>query len=154
MSAADWRRAMSAGAGRAAMLKKAVAVSPSNVSVPLENPDAPRWLQWIWARVEARHVFVLAAVLVYPWVATPFFTYQIGAQSLALGLIALSLTFLGGYGGMVSLAQMTIAGVAGYVVAILGVSAVGEISFKWPWWVGVPIALAAATVVSAGIGWL
>ena len=46
----------------------------------------------------------------YPFVASPFFTYQIGAQSLALGLIALSLTFLGGYGGMVSLAQMTVAG--------------------------------------------
>ena len=28
---------------------------------------------------------------------------------MALGLIALSLTFLGGYGGMVSLAQMSIA---------------------------------------------
>jgi ABC-type branched-subunit amino acid transport system permease subunit len=48
-------------------------------------------------------------------VASPFFTFQIGAQSLALGLIALSLTFLGGYGGMVSLAQMTVAGLAGYL---------------------------------------
>ncbi len=54
-------------------------------------------------------------VLLYPFVASPFFTFQIGAQSLALGLIALSLTFLGGYGGMVSLAQMTVAGFAGYV---------------------------------------
>ena len=60
-------------------------------------------------------MIVLAAVLLYPFVATPFFTFQIGAQSLALGLIALSLTFLGGYGGMVSLAQMTVAGFAGYM---------------------------------------
>ena len=30
-------------------------------------------------------MLVLLAVLVYPWVATPFFTYQIGAQALALG---------------------------------------------------------------------
>ena len=58
----------------------------------------------------------------FPLVATPFFTFQIGAQALALGLIALSLTFLGGYGGMVSLAQMTVAGIAGYMVAILGTS--------------------------------
>jgi branched-chain amino acid transport system permease protein len=152
MSAADWRRAMSSGAGRAAM--KAVAVSPSNISIPVNGQGGPRWLEWIWARVSARHVFVLAAVLLYPWVATPFFTYQIGAQALALGLIALSLTFLGGYGGMVSLAQMTIAGVAGYVISILGVSAVTEISFKWPWWVGVPIAIVVATAVAAGIGWL
>ena len=61
---------------------------------------------------------MLAAVLVYPWIASSFFTYQIGGQAMALGLIALSLTFLGGYGGMVSLAQMSIAGLAGYLVAI------------------------------------
>ena len=83
-------------------------------------------------------------LLAFPWFATPFFTYQIGAQSLALGLIALSLTFLGGYGGMVSLAQMTIAGLAGYLMAILGTSAVAEISLKWPWWLAVPLALAAS----------
>ena len=73
--------------------------------------------------IGARHVVVLAFLLAFPWFATPFFTYQIGAQSLALGLIALSLTFLGGYGGMVSLAQMTVAGIAGYMVAIFGTSA-------------------------------
>ena len=62
----------------------------------LRRPATRRaWLKWIWQRVAARHVFVLAFVLVYPLVATPFFTFQIGAQSLALGLIALSLTFLG-----------------------------------------------------------
>jgi branched-chain amino acid transport system permease protein len=66
----------------------------------------------------------------------------------------MSLTFLGGYGGMVSLAQMTVAGVAGYLVAILGTSAVAEISLKWPWWVGVPIALLGATAVATFIGWL
>ena len=69
-----------------------------------------------------------------------------GAQSLALGLIALSLTFLGGYGGMVSLAQMTVAGVAGYLVAILGSSHNAAISLGWAWWVAVPLAIAGATV--------
>ena len=33
-------------------------------------------------------------------------------------MIALSLMLLAGYGGMVSLAQITVAGAAGYVVAI------------------------------------
>ena len=104
--------------------------------------------------VRARHVVVLALLLAFPWFATPFLTYQIGAQSLALGLIALSLTFLGGYGGMVSLAQMTVAGIAGYLMAILGTSAVAEISLKWPWWLAVPLAIAAATVGATFIGWL
>ena len=49
---------------------------------------------------------------------------QIFAWSYMLGTIALSLMFLAGYGGMVSLAQMTIAGFAGYIVAILGVNGV------------------------------
>ena len=37
-------------------------------------------------------------------------------------MIALSLMFLGGYGGMVSLVQMSVAALAGYMVAILGTS--------------------------------
>jgi branched-chain amino acid transport system permease protein len=116
--------------------------------------DAPAWLKWIWQRISARHVFVLALVLAYPWVATPFFTFQIGAQSLALGLIALSLTFLAGYGGMVSLAQMTVAGIAGYMVAIFGASGTEEISLNWPWWIVLPMAVAIATLCATGIGWL
>ncbi len=104
--------------------------------------------------VSLRHPLVLIFLIAFPWFATPFLTYQIGAQALALGLIALSLTFLAGYGGMISLAQMTVAGVAGYTVAIFGTSAVAEISLKWPWWVGVPLGVAMATIASAFVGWL
>jgi branched-chain amino acid transport system permease protein len=103
-------------------------------------------------RVGARHVLVLLAVLVYPWVATPFFTFQIGAQSLALGLIALSLTFLAGYGGMVSLAQMTVAGIAGYMFAIFATSGT-DISLRWPWGLAVVLALVIATACGTLIGW-
>jgi branched-chain amino acid transport system permease protein len=146
VSAANWRNAMNSGAGRSAM-RGGSAVATLPAAEPFQFPR-------FWQHIGARHVVVLILLLAFPWFATPFFTYQIGAQSLALGLIALSLTFLGGYGGMVSLAQMTIAGVAGYLVAILGVSAVGEISLKWPWWVGVPLAVAAASLVATFIGWL
>jgi branched-chain amino acid transport system permease protein len=97
---------------------------------------------------------VLTFVLLYPLVASPFLTYQIGAQALALGLIALSLTFLAGYGGMISLAQMTVAGIAGYTVAILGVNGNQEINLNWPWWLVVPLALALATLAGTFIGWL
>ena len=123
---------------------------------PYANSDAPRWLKFLWRHLSARHVFVLAVVLIYPFVATPFFTFQIAAQALALGLIALSLTFLGGYGGMVSLAQMTVAGIAGYAVSIFGTSgASGEAtSLGWPWWIAVPWALLIATSIATLIGWL
>jgi branched-chain amino acid transport system permease protein len=120
----------------------------------VDAPATPSWLARLGARIRARHVVVLVAVVAYPFLASPFFTYQIGAQSLALGLIALSLTFLGGYGGMVSLAQMTIAGLAGYLVAIFGTSSMVSISLGWPWWLAVPFALLGATVFAAAVGWL
>lgn len=101
-----------------------------------------------------RHAIVAAFVLAYPFFATSFFTFQIGAQSLALGLIALSLTFLGGYGGMVSLAQMTVAGSAAYLLAIFGASSNAAISLGWPWWLALVFALTLATALAAAIGWL
>ena len=58
-----------------------------------------------WLRHNIR--LQIGLLLLLPFVASPFVTFQVASQSLALGLIALSLTFLGGYGGMVSLAQMT-----------------------------------------------
>lgn len=123
---------------------------------PYADSGAPRWLKFLWRTLSPRHVFVLAFVLIYPFVATPFFTFQIAGQALALGLIALSLTFLGGYGGMVSLAQLTVAGIAGYAVSILGTSgASGQAaSLGWPWWVVLPFALLIATLVATLIGWL
>jgi branched-chain amino acid transport system permease protein len=146
VSAANWRKAMNSGAGRAAMLAPRVAIALPEVK-PFEfrNP------------VRARHVIVLLFVLAFPWFATPFLTFQIGGQALVLGLIALSLTFLGGYGGMVSLAQMTVAGIAGYSFAILGPPASADaagISLGAPWWVAVIGAIAIAVLSAVFIGWL
>ena len=97
---------------------------------------------------------MLAALLVFPFVATPFITFQVASQALILGLIALSLTFLGGYGGMISLAQMTVAGMAGYALAVLGTSSAAEISLRWPWWAAVPAALFICVLAATLIGWL
>ena len=118
------------------------------------DSSAPRWLRFLWRHVRARHIAALAVLIAFPLVASPFFTFQIGGQALALGIIALSLSFLGGYGGMISLAQMTIAGIAGYLVAILGSSASDAISLNWPWYVAVPVAVLVATIMGTLIGWL
>lgn len=99
-----------------------------------------------------RAVVWLAALMLYPLFASPFFVYQIGAQTLVLGVIALSLSFLAGQGGMVSLSQMTVAGVAGYAVAIFGSSSVGGISLGWTPWVAITLALLCSVVVAVGIG--
>ena len=162
MAGSDWRRAMNSGsrslaAGPAAWSarpaapalqpgsgKPAVATGGAAAAAPAAAVSAGTAAQWL----------VIALLLLYPAVATPFFTFQIGGQTLALGIIALSLTFLAGYGGMVSLAQMTIAGSAGYAMAILGSSAVTQISLGWPWWLAVPVALLLATLFATFIGWL
>ena len=92
------------------------------------------------------------ALILFPVVATPFIVFQLGAQTLILGMIALSLTILGGYGGMVSMAQLTVAGVAGYAVAILGPNGTGVLGLNWPWEIYVPVAILVAGIVSALIG--
>jgi len=94
---------------------------------------------------------IIALLLIYPWIVSPFFAYQIGAYSLILGTIALSLMMLAGYGGMVSLAQLSVAGLAGYMVAIFSANN-ANIGPEWPWWVVVPLAILIGSIASALIG--
>ncbi len=49
---------------------------------------------------------------------------------------------------------MTVAGIAGYALAVLGTSSSAEISLAWPWWVAVPFALLTAVLCAVFIGWL
>ena len=85
-------------------------------------------------------------LLLLPVVASNFVLFQIFGWTFILGMIALSLMFLAGYGGMVSLVQMTVAGCAGYMVAILGDQRVPKISLGWPWWIALPVAILIAAL--------
>jgi branched-chain amino acid transport system permease protein len=146
MSAAYWRKSMNYGNRGQSPISAATVVLP--------RPNAPWSLPAAFSKISFRHLAVLLLALAYPWLATPFLTFQIGGQALALGIIALSLTFLAGYGGMISLAQMTVAGVAGYALAIFGNSIEAGISLNWPWWVAVLIAVALGTIAATFVGWL
>ena len=160
MSAAQWRRAMNTatpGVRVSVSTQAPASASPTVSRAPTYSAPSYQGTGWwsrLWAPVHARHWLVMAAVLLYPLVASPFFTYQIGAQSLALGLIALSLTFLGGYGGMVSLSQMTVAGLSSYLIAIFGISSMQAISLGWPWWLACVFAILISVVFATLIGWL
>ena len=144
MSAAQWRRAMNSGASARCARCPVPPARPTSTRRSRGTPSRQR--PGLAGKPHARPspratCSCCSSCCVFPFVATPFITFQVAAQSLVLGLIALSLTFLGGYGGMVSLAQMTVAGIAGYAVAMLGTSSATEISLGWPWWLAVPVAL-------------
>jgi len=150
MSAARWRGAMNGASAQRSLrpLPAGATRAPMRAGV-MANPATTS----LWRHIGARHLIVLAFVLLLPFVATPFITYQVAAQSLVFGLIALSLSFLAGYGGMVSLAQMSVAGMAGYAVSVLGASGTDS-SLGWHWGIVVPLALLIAVLASTLIGWL
>jgi branched-chain amino acid transport system permease protein len=165
MNAAQWRRAMNSGAKTG---DKALAASGSSIqsSTPVSASNQPTslikprpsaslvWATYLGRQLKLYHLLLLIGLLVFPFVASPFIIFQVASQSLILGLIALSLTFLVGYGGMVSLAQMTVAGIAGYAIALFGHSSSPEISLAWPWWAAIPLALLIGTLAATLIGWL
>jgi branched-chain amino acid transport system permease protein len=96
---------------------------------------------------------ILAMLVLMPAFVSRFVLTEVFGLTFAFGIIALSLQFLAGYGGMVNLAQITVAGVAGYMVAVLGPNTMA-FGLGWSLWVAIPIALMIAVAVSAAIGLL
>ena len=92
-------------------------------------------------------VAVIAAAVVAPLVFTDFFVSVILTKSLWLGIAAASLIFLSAYGGMVSLAQVGIYGIAGMTFANL-VAADGGSAAEWAPW----IATIVAILIAVGVG--
>ncbi|MDR0226797.1 MAG: branched-chain amino acid ABC transporter permease [Burkholderiaceae bacterium] len=93
-------------------------------------------------------VAVLASL---PLWASDFWLANVMGQALALGLVVLSLNFLAGLGGMVSMAQMTVAGCAGYALALTSANAVG-MGQVLPPLLSLAAALAAALTAGTVIG--
>ncbi|NJM35114.1 MAG: branched-chain amino acid ABC transporter permease [Rhodomicrobium sp.] len=101
--------------------------------------------------LDPAHILLAFALLVLPALASDFVLFSVFAWALCLGMVALSLMFLAGYGGMVSLAQLTVAGVAGYMVAIFGTNGM-NLGLEWPWWAYIPAAIAIATLFATLTG--
>jgi len=97
-------------------------------------------------------VALLAVLLVLPAVIPPFFVGNILGRAIVFGIIAMSMTFLATYGGFVSLAQMMIAGVAGYAVAVLVPGALPSMVGGVPYAVAIPLGLLAATAMGLLVG--
>lgn len=84
--------------------------------------------------------------LVLPLFVGSFFVLQIGYQSLFLAIVALGLIFLARFGGMISLAQTALYGVAGYAFAI------ATVTYGLPWPAGIVLGLALCTIVATIVG--
>jgi branched-chain amino acid transport system permease protein len=82
---------------------------------------------------------VVAALALVPLVFSSYFTGAVASRALYMGLAAASLTFLAAYGGMVSLAQTALYGIAGFVMARLIVNG------------GMDPVLAALLAIAAGV---
>lgn len=95
-------------------------------------------------------LFLLPFVFL-PLIANDFWLVQIFGRALILGIIALSLTFLAAYLGVVSFAQATMAGAAGYTVAYFGPNTV-DVGRELPFYVNLPLAMLMATGSGAVIG--
>jgi branched-chain amino acid transport system permease protein len=94
---------------------------------------------------------VVALAALAPLVFDDFFVSVILTKALWLGVAASSLIFLSAYGGMVSLAQLGILGVAGMTFANL-VAADGGNPAEWNPWLAAIAALLVATAVGFGFG--
>jgi branched-chain amino acid transport system permease protein len=94
---------------------------------------------------------VLAILGVAPIVFSTYFLTAVLTQTLWLGLAAASLIFLAGYGGMVSLAQVGLYGIAGFTMGNF-VLADGGSGIELNPWVGVILGLLVATGVGLVFG--
>ncbi|MEM7429323.1 MAG: branched-chain amino acid ABC transporter permease [Pseudomonadota bacterium] len=112
---------------------------------PLSDESTSRVGQWI-AGIHPGVWLVVFLLLALPLFANSFILIDIFGRTMILGMIALSLMFLAGYGGMVSLVQMSVAVSAGYMFAIFGESAIDQISLGWSWWFALPISLIIAVI--------
>ena len=102
-----------------------------------------------------RVVGVLALVLAAtaPAYASSYWVGVLLTQMLFLGIAAASLIFLSAYGGMVSLAQVSIYGIAGFVLGNVTTNGNTKgLNLGWnPWW-GVVVGIAFAVVMALLFG--
>jgi branched-chain amino acid transport system permease protein len=99
-----------------------------------------------WAVLAALALVLLLA----PAIFSGFWLSQILTQALWTGIAACSLTFLSRYGGMVSLAQVAIYGIAGFAMGnvVHTVNSEGGLNLGWTPWAGVLLGIAVAMLIA------
>jgi branched-chain amino acid transport system permease protein len=98
-----------------------------------------------WGALAAIAIILLLA----PAIFSTYWLSEILTQALWLGIAAASLTFLYRYGGMLSLAQVALYGIAGFTMANLvhTVNSEGGLNLGWTPWAAVFVGIAVAVLI-------
>jgi branched-chain amino acid transport system permease protein len=88
---------------------------------------------------------VLVVAFLAPLLLTTYWVSALLTQVLLLGIIAASLTFLSAFGGMVSLAQVAVYGIAGFALGNATTTNTKGLDLGWNPWLGVVLGLAFGT---------
>ena len=91
-------------------------------------------------------------LVLLPLVGSDFFIDFVMTRTLMLGLAASTIVFLSAYGGMDSLAQWLIFGIAGFAVGNLVAESGRGLKLDWNPWTAVPVALVVATIAALTLG--
>ena len=90
--------------------------------------------------------------LLAPLFGTDFFIDFVLTRTLMLGLAASTIVFLSAYGGMDSLAQWLIFGIAGFAYGNMVADSGRGLTLGWNPWLAIPIAIIICTLVSLLLG--
>jgi branched-chain amino acid transport system permease protein len=102
-------------------------------------------------RVIGVGVLVLAAL--GPLIFSDYWVSFILTQTFLMGIAAASLIFLSAYGGMISLAQLSLAGVAGFALGNMVTDTASKgLNLGWDPWLSAILAIAIAVVVGLLFG--
>jgi len=96
---------------------------------------------------------ILLVALCAPLIFSTYWISTLLTEMLILGIVAASLTFLSAYGGMVSLSQVAVYGVAGFALGNMTTTGNSKgLNLGWAPGVGVVAAIAVAVIVALLLG--
>jgi branched-chain amino acid transport system permease protein len=97
---------------------------------------------------------VLALAVLSPLLFSTYTVDQLLTQALILGLVAMSLVFLASYGGMVSLAQTALFGIAGFVYGNMTTTDTKGLTLGYSTWAGILPAILITVALGLVLGML
>ena len=96
---------------------------------------------------------ILLVALFAPLIFSTYWISTLLTEMLILGIVAASLTFLSAYGGMVSLSQVAVYGIAGFALGNMTTTGNSKgLNLGWALGVGVVAAIAVAVIVALLLG--